>query len=282
MTKKMLSYTVILICAFFSALNYKIFVFPNSFAPAGIDGICTMIQYLLGTNIGYLSLLVNIPLLIASWFYLDRNFVIKTAIYTIAFSLSSIAIEYMHFIPVYYTETGTSITLAPLSAGAVRGVLYAITLSFSASSGGVDIIAALVKRRKPHLELVNLIFIFNIMVAISSFFVYGFTFEPVICGIIYALITAMVSRSLLASRKSSVRVEIITKDAELLCKDITENLSLSATLIEAKGGYSGKTEKIVLCIVRKESVPSLEKLMHNYPDAVLFESVVTASLLHAR
>ena len=282
MIKKLSCYLIILICAVLSALNYKVFVFPNSFAPAGIDGICTMIQYVLGTNIGYLSLLVNIPMLVLAYFYLNREFVYKTAVYTVAFSFASIALGYMDFIPVYYTESGTSITLAPLAAGAIRGVLYAITLAYSASSGGIDIIAAFVRKRRPHLELVNLIFIFNIIVALSSFFVYGFKFEPVICSIIYALITAIVSKSLLASRKSSVRMEIITERAESLCKEITERLFLSATLIEARGGYSGKKEKIVLCVVKKEEVPLIEKIIAEYPDAVIFESVVTSSILHGR
>ena len=62
--KKIASYVVIALLATVAALNYAIFVFPNSFAPAGIDGICTMIQDVSGINIGYLSMVVNIPLII--------------------------------------------------------------------------------------------------------------------------------------------------------------------------------------------------------------------------
>ena len=59
--KKPLTYLVIALMAAFNALNYQIFVFPNKFAPAGINGICTMIQHLTGISVGYMSLLVNIP-----------------------------------------------------------------------------------------------------------------------------------------------------------------------------------------------------------------------------
>ena len=48
--KKTAGYAMMIICAVLSAINYKIFVFPNSFAPAGVDGICTMIQYLANTR----------------------------------------------------------------------------------------------------------------------------------------------------------------------------------------------------------------------------------------
>ena len=60
--KKALTYGVIMGIAVVCALNYQLFVFPNKFAPSGLNGICTMIQYVTGINIGYLSLLINLPL----------------------------------------------------------------------------------------------------------------------------------------------------------------------------------------------------------------------------
>ena len=65
MSKKIFHYAVIVVVALMMATSYQLFVFPNSFAPAGINGICTMIQHLFGVSIGYLSLLINLPLAIA-------------------------------------------------------------------------------------------------------------------------------------------------------------------------------------------------------------------------
>ena len=44
--KKVWTYFVIAGVAFLSAMNYELFIFPNQFAPSGINGVCTMIQYL--------------------------------------------------------------------------------------------------------------------------------------------------------------------------------------------------------------------------------------------
>ena len=60
--KKVISYLMVICIAFVMALNYQLFVFPNGFAPAGINGLCTMIQYMFGINVGYLNLLINVPL----------------------------------------------------------------------------------------------------------------------------------------------------------------------------------------------------------------------------
>ena len=50
--KKVWTYFVIAGVAFLSAMNYELFIFPNQFAPSGINGVCTMIQYLTGVSVG--------------------------------------------------------------------------------------------------------------------------------------------------------------------------------------------------------------------------------------
>ena len=60
MTKKILTYLMIAAMAFLCAVSYQLFVFPNHFAPAGLNGLCTMIQYVFGVSIGYLNLLIEV------------------------------------------------------------------------------------------------------------------------------------------------------------------------------------------------------------------------------
>ena len=91
--RKFIDFVKISLLAFISAANYCIFVFPNRFAPAGIDGICTMIQDVLNINMGYFSLFVNIPLIISAFIILDRDYAIKSSVYVIIFSISVILIK---------------------------------------------------------------------------------------------------------------------------------------------------------------------------------------------
>ena len=61
------SYAITAGLACLMGVSYELFVFPNAFAPAGINGLATMLQYLLHVNIGYLSLLINLPLVLLAW-----------------------------------------------------------------------------------------------------------------------------------------------------------------------------------------------------------------------
>ncbi len=276
--KEFIKYTLIIVISALTALNYKIFVFPNSFAPAGVDGICTMFQYVTNTNMGYLSLVVNIPIMIFGFLTVNKNFIVKSIIYTISFSIFMVLLDYINMSNIiFHTETGTSIILAPIASGVLRGLLYAAALGLGGSSGGIDVIAAITRNYKPHYNLMNIIFSLNVFVAIAAYFVYGFNLEPVICSIIYSYITSTIAKSVAANTKENIRFEIITENADELCQKISNQLGLSSTIINAKGGYSGKNKKIIVCTVDKESTPKLEKILKNFPESISFESTVVSS-----
>ena len=279
MIKRITTSITIMLFAALSALNYAIFIFPNRFAPAGIDGICTMIQDVTNISIGYLSLIVNIPLLILSFFILNRNFAIKSTLYIISFSVTSIILSNADLSSFrYITDTGSSIVLAPIVAGVIRGMLYYGTLKLNSSSGGVDIIAALIKHKKPFLDLMNTIFIFNMIVALCSYFVYGMLLEAVICSILYSFITTSVNNNIRVTSNENIKYEIITKDAEALCTEISKDFYQSATIIDAHGSYSGMNTKMVVCVVNKRISPYIEELIIKHPDCVVFKSTVGNSL----
>ena len=146
--KLILEILVIMALAAASALNYTIFIFPNRFAPAGLDGLCTMFQDLTGINIGYSALLINIPLLIVAFLKFDWTYAVKNTAFILSFSIVSAMLDKLDLSGFYYhTQNSTSIVLAPVAAGVIRGIIYALTLSCNSTSGGIDIIAALIRKK---------------------------------------------------------------------------------------------------------------------------------------
>lgn len=279
MFKKCISLFEISILAAISALNYCIFVFPNKFAPAGIDGICTMIQDTLNINMGYLSLIVNVPLIITAFMMLNRDYAIKSCIYVIIFSVSVIVFKEINISKLYYfTDTGTSTVLAPIISGVIRGIIYVHTLKLNGSAGGVDIISSVIKIKKPHLNFMNNIFIINTLIAISSFWVYDMNIEPVICSIIYAYISSYTCNYLRNKEHENIKYEIITKMPDKIIAYINCELHQKATVIKAKGAFSDEDTSVVLCIIEKTCAPFLEKFLLDFPNCVTFKSYATDSI----
>ena len=78
--RKVMTYFVIILIALIAAVNYEIFVFPNKFAPAGLNGLCTMVQHIAGISVGYLSLIINIPLAIWVYFEISKPLAVRSMV----------------------------------------------------------------------------------------------------------------------------------------------------------------------------------------------------------
>ena len=263
-TKKLLTWVVIIGLALACALNYQLFVFPNRFAPAGLNGICTMIQHLSGISVGYLSLLINIPLSVLIWKKVGADFAGRSMLYVIAFSLFLILLGHLD-LSRYAYATASSTILGPLVAGIINGACYSLLVRCNASSGGTDFVAAFIHQRHPEQGFFWITFALNVMVAVSSYFVYDFQIEPVILCILYSFLSSTVSDRLMKSGRSAIRCEIITDHPQEIANEIIQKLRHSATLIPAKGMYQGRETNILICVVNKAQMPMLADIVRCYP-----------------
>ena len=264
--RKPLTYVVIVIIAVIAAVNYEIFVFPNKFAPAGLNGICTMIQHVAGISVGYLSLIINIPLAIWVYFEISKPLAVRSMVYVGTFSVALLVLDRIDLSALYYvTENGTSAILGPLVAGIIWGSCYNILVQCSAYSGGTDFIAAIIHKRKPEQSLFYLIFTLNTAVALISFFVYDYKIEPVILCILYSFMSSTVTDKLTKNGRSAVSFEIITEFPNEISDEIIRKLHHSTTLIPARGMYSGRETNMLICVVNKTQVTAVTRILRKYP-----------------
>ena len=273
--KKTMTYLVIALMAAFNALNYQIFVFPNKFAPAGINGICTMIQHLTGISVGYMSLLVNIPL--AIWVYLkvSKTLALRSMTYVVVSSIMLVIFNGMDMSAIAYaTENGTSTILGPLVGGIAYGTLYSIIVRASATTGGTDFIAAIIHKYRPEKSMFWIIFALNVFVAFMSFFVYDFKIEPVIMCILYCFTSSMVTDKMSKSGRAAVRFEIVTDYPKEISDIIIHELHHSATLLPGRGMYRGKDVSVLICVVNKSQMARLADIVRQYPNTFAVMSSV--------
>ena len=274
--KKALSYVAVILNAFASALVYHLFVYPNSFAPSGIGGICTMIQYVFGIDVGYLNLLINIPLAAAVFFWVSKTVASRAMVFVGAFSAFLVMLSHVDLTNFkYFTENGTSTILAPLVGGIIMGYLNSMMVRVGSIQGGAYLIGCLVHKRRPNFNVFWINFSINVGVACISYFVYGMKLEPVLLCILYAFSTSLVSNMVTKGDRSAIRFEIVTDDPEQLSRDIIEKLHHSATLMPGKGIYQGKETSVLVCVVNKVQAAQLAAMIRSYPNTFATMSQVS-------
>ena len=279
--KKVLIYFTIISIACGMALCYQIFIFENSFAPAGINGIATMIQYKLHFSVAYMSLLINAPLCVLTFIFLDKSFAVRTTVFALTFSVALLLLQYkvidLSFLS-YKTDNGTSTILAPLASGVINGIIYGAAIRLNSCTGGTDIVAALIHKKWPEQNLLWIIFALNTGVAIASYFVYDFKVEPVVLCIIYSFLTSQVSDTIIRGSRQRIKFEIISQESEAISNEIIAKLKHSVTVVPAKGMFSGKEMEMLICVVQKHQVVEMEKIIATHPGAFAYSTIISETL----
>ena len=256
----------IVIASALSAIGLYIFVNPANFAPSGIDGVSMMLQKITNINMGYISLAINIPLLIMAWFFISKKYVIYTTLCTIFSSLMMIVMEEVNM---YQYISNNNIWIAVFASGVILGFRTAIMFKIGGSSGGVDIVASVVQQKRPYINIESLISIFCYVIIGISFFVYG-NIESVIMSIAQMMIFNVAMNSILKTTRNAVEARIITDNPEEFRDDIINNLKHGATIIDGTGMFTGESKKMIITIINLRQMNDLIKLSRKHPNSFIY------------
>lgn len=263
---------LIAIAALLGALSLYTFVNPAGFAPTGVEGLSLMAQKLFDINMGYVSLMINVPLLIIAWFFINKKYVAYTLVYTALSSLALILMEQFHMYE-FVSPTGNS-WVAVFASGIISGARTAFMIKLGGSSGGVDIVASIIQKKKPYINIETLISSTSYVVIAISFFVYG-NLESVIMSVVQMMVFNLAMNSLLKSSRNAVEVRIITSNPEPFREDILVHLGHGATVMDCRGMYTGDEKTMIVTIINIRQMNDLIKLSRKYPGSFIYFSDVS-------
>lgn len=270
-------YLAIALFAVVYAMVYEIFVFPNDFAPAGVNGIVTMIQYLFHFKVGYLSLIVNIPMLAVAFFVLNRSYAFRTLTFILVFSATLLISEQLGIAEseiVFRSEDVGGRLLAAIAAGLFNGFLYSMSVRMGGSTGGSDVVGEFIHRAHPEYNTVWIIFTINVVVALGSFFVYDFRYEPVILCAVYIFVNSRTSDAIFKGNRAAAKFEVITTQPEQLSRELIAALHHGCTVIRAEGMYTHSNRAMLICVINRRQVVDFERIIRKYDNTFAYISTV--------
>ena len=275
--KSFWSYFKIILSAILLAFVYYIFIVTNNFAPAGLNGIATMIQYKTGFSISFMSLLINIPLSILAYFLVQRDFAVKTMVFSLVYSIGFLMLQNSDLSFIQYNALGHDTIYPVILSGVLAGVVYGTCFRNNASTGGTDVLSRYINKVRPDTNFFVVTFTLNAVVAVASIFVYSETelnYKPMALCIIYCFISTFVGNLLLKTTKTAYKFTIITTHKEEFVEEITRNLHHGCTEIDAIGAYTGTKRAVLICVINKHQLIDFQKIVAQYDDTFSYFEVV--------
>ena len=168
----------------------------------GVSGVAIIMKETAGIPLWCTNTALNSPLFRVALKMKGWGFIKRTIVATAALSLSLYIIPEVSLIP------GDDLLLTALFGGLISGVGTGMVFLAQSTTGGTDMLAALIQKKMPHYTIAQIMQVLDALVVLAGAAVFG------IRSALYALITiyglARVSDGLLEGLKFSKMVLIIS------------------------------------------------------------------------
>ncbi len=237
----------LLVCS----LAYRMFLVPNEVAPGGFTGIGQLLHALIGVKVGTVALILNVPLFAVSMRHLGIKFGVKSLAASAALSL---LIDYL---PVAALTDDP--LLSAIFGGVMGGAGFGLILRGSATTGGSDMLAALIHSKVPAIKVGVIMFGVDALVVFAS----AFVFSPVLA--MYALIAVSIMNYtvdfVLDGLNRATAFLIVSKESAQIGKRILSEMERGVTALNGRGLYSGEGREVLLCVVSRFETIQLRRIV---------------------
>lgn len=260
----------LLISSFLVAFAAYTLIAPNEFTIGGASGIAILVNAATHGKVpqSIMGFCVNAPLVVVSFFFVKKRFAVLTAAHIglQTFWLAMIEILFPDF-QIRFDDNGGKI-FAAIAAGICFGVALALAFKIGGSTGGTDIIAVMIQRKFKASKIAWMVFTINFTIMAASIFVYyddtqpiAYNLLPIMTSGIALFVGGKVNNSITEGFQSAIEFRIITDKPEEMGNALMHELSRGVTLIPATGMYTKKEHSMLLCVVHRRQVATLQKVM---------------------
>lgn len=242
-------------CALY-ALGFNWFFVPNHFTVGGFTGIAQIINHFLPMlPVGTVALVLNIPLFILGWRKIGRDLLISSLYAT---AVSSLMIDILASL---YTFPTMDPILACIYGGIVVGIGCGMLLHESATTGGTEMAARLLKLKFQGLSIGNLCLALDVAVTLG----YALCFRDLsraMYGIVALYILSLLIDRVVYGPNAAKVAYIISEQYETITQELLR-LDRGVTLLEGKGAWSGKEKRVILCAFGRRQIIPVKKLVQS-------------------
>ena len=255
---KIVPYLLIVLGTFLLALAIQWIFDPIGLVTGGFSGLAIIIKNISsnyiegGIPLWLTNIALNIPVFIIAYWKMGRHFVGRTLFGTIMLSV------WLYWIPLMDFVQGDFL-LAAIFGGFFSGAGIGLVLRANATTGGTDMVAALLHRKLRHHSVAKILFVLDGLVIIIGGYIFGI--HATMYAVIAIFVGTKVSDAIVEGFKYSKAAFIITDKYQEVSKKIMVDLVRGLTGFRAKGMYTGDDKFVLYCVVSKKEIVSLKELV---------------------
>ncbi|HBC94574.1 MAG TPA: YitT family protein [Pelotomaculum sp.] len=247
-----------------AALSINFFLIPNNFLAGGVTGLALVFFYLLKIPVYLTMILLNIPIFWWGFKEINRHFLLYSLTGTLALAFFQPATQTLVRPP------QIDLILAAIFGGSLSGAGLGLVLRGHGSTGGTDIIAVILRKRK-NMGIGEVGFLANLLViAVSLFF---FPLNIGLYTIVSMFVASKATDAVISGLNTSKSVIIVSNHSMQIGSRIIDNMHRGVTYFAGKGAFTQEEKTIVNCVVNRFELAKLKKIVaESDPNAFVYIS----------
>jgi len=261
-TSILIDYLLITLAAIGEAVGVLVFFSSLNIAPSGVSGISVLLNKTLGTPLGLMILLMNIPIQILAYRMMPGGWriVVRTVyalvVYTVALDLLS-RVDLVHLLFPSGGITDNAL-LGAIFGGITGGITAGIVIRAGGSFGGTSTLAIILSRRMGTPMSSTYLYTDTLVIGLSAFI---FSWESALLAVVALFLSGMATDYLLEGPSVIRTCVIITNQPEVVSKAIIEQLGRGVTSWSGKGMYTGEERSMLYVAVGRSQVQELRRII---------------------
>lgn len=250
------------------AFGFCGFILPEKVVIGGLAGIGSIIYFTLGVPVAITNYALNLILLAFAYRIVGKNFVIGTIFGATMISL---------FIGIFQPLLANGFTHEPFMnvviGGLCGGLGVGIAYTHNGSSGGTDIVAAMVSK-KTNVTVGRTMLFTDCIIISSSYFIFH-QIDKVVYGFVMLIVASYVADMVINTNRQAVQFTIFSQKWQEIATAINNEAHRGCTVLSGMGWYSKHEVKVLLVMCRKiESVTISRIIKMIDPDAFITQANV--------
>lgn len=264
-------YAIIAIAMIMGVIGLNLFLVPNEITMGGTMGVAEIVYWGTGIQTQYTYFVINAALLIAALKVLGWWFCVKTVYAVVVFTVASSVFQWLGFANVHLLADQKF--MACIVGGVFMGTSVGLGLSAGGSTGGSDVVAAMIHKYRD-VSLGHIILFCDLTIITSSYVVLH-DWEKVLYGYVLLFIVSFCVDYVVNSLRRSVQFLIISRKWEEIGLAINKIADRGCSTLNGNGFYSKRDIKVIFCIAKKsESAMIFDIVDEIDPDAFVAQSAV--------
>lgn len=254
-------YALIILGTILVSFGVNWFLAPNGIVTGGISGIGIILQRVSGLLFKFAiplwltTIVLNIPLFLISIKQRGFGFAKKSAVAVMSLSIALAIVE--HIPNPFFV--GDDLLVSCIFGGALSGLGIGFVLRSSASTGGTDMLASIIRYKHPGFPIAKLMLGIDGLILLTGLFVFGA--DKAMYAIIAVFVSTRIVNNVLAGLHYAKAVFIISSESEAIAKAIMEKIVRGVTGLSAKGMYTKDTREMLFVVVSQKQITALRTLI---------------------